>query len=59
MLVFKLVKIESGCKDVEVILNDDQLDSIYRAMSDYKDYGDEEADIANSIQDALSELFNN
>jgi hypothetical protein len=28
-------------------------------MSDYKDYGDEEADIANSIQDALSELFNN
>ena len=59
MLVYKLIKIESGCKDAEVILNDDQLDAIYSAMGDYKDYGDEEADIANSIQDSLSELFNN
>jgi hypothetical protein len=57
MLVFKLVKIEDNRPNVEVELNDIQLDAIYSAMSDYQDYGDEEQEVALSVQDALSELF--
>ena len=57
MLVYKLVKIEDNRPNVEVELNDFQLDAIYSAMSDYKDYEGDEEQVAISVQDALSELF--
>jgi hypothetical protein len=57
MLVYKLIKIEDNRPNVEVELSDEQLDAIFAAMSDYQDYGDEEQEVALSVQDALSELF--
>jgi len=57
MLVYKLVKIEDNRPNVEVELSDEQLDAIYSAMSDYQDYEGDEALLAVSVQDALSELF--
>jgi hypothetical protein len=57
MIVFKLVKVEVNQPEVSVELTDNELDAIYSAMSDYRDYGDDEEDTAISIQDKISQLF--
>lgn len=57
MIVFKLVKIEVNKPEVSVELTDNELDAIYSAMSDYRDYGDDEEDTALSIQEKISKLF--
>jgi hypothetical protein len=57
MIIFKLVKVEVNKPEVSVELTDNELDAIYSAMSDYRDYGDEEQDTALSIQDKISQLF--
>ena len=36
-IVYKVVKIESGKVDKEVLLNDNQLDLIFMALEDYQD----------------------
>lgn len=56
MIVYKLTKLEVNRPEVSVELTDNQLDAIYSAMGDYQDYEGEEAEIAVSIQDALSQL---
>ena len=40
------------------LFTDDEWDAIYSAMKDYSDYGDEEADIADSIRAKISTIFN-
>jgi uncharacterized membrane-anchored protein len=60
MIVFKLVKVEVNqpeVAEVSVELTDNELDAIYSAMSDYRDYGDDEEDTAISIQEKISKLF--
>jgi hypothetical protein len=57
MIVFKLVKVEVNQPEVSVELTDNELDAIYSAMSDYRDYGDDEEDTALSVQDKISKLF--
>jgi len=57
MIIFKLVKVEVNKPEVSVELTDNELDAIYSAMSDYRDYGDDEEDTALSIQDKISQLF--
>lgn len=42
---------------VRNFFTDDEWSAIESAMGDYQDYGDEEADIANNIQNKLSKLF--
>ena len=36
-IVYKVVKIESGKVDKEILLNDNQLDLIFMALEDYQD----------------------
>jgi hypothetical protein len=57
MIIFKLVKVEVNKPEVSVELTDNELDAIYSAMSDYRDYGDDEEDTALSVQDKISQLF--
>lgn len=40
------------------LFTDDEWDAIDSAMKDYSDYGDEEADIADSIRAKISAIFN-
>ena len=40
------------------LFTDDEWDAIDSAMKDYSDYGDEEADIADSIRAKISTIFN-
>lgn len=37
----------------EVELTEDELDGIFAALGDYQDYGDEEAELSESIRDKL------
>ena len=39
--------------DKQPEFSDDESDAIYRAMDDYKCYGDEETEIAESVQEKL------
>ncbi len=36
---------------------DEEWNAIYSAMGDFKDYGDKETDLANSITSRIAELF--
>ncbi len=36
---------------------EEEWDAIFSAMGDFKDYGDKETDLANSITSRISELF--
>ena len=40
------------------LFTDDEWDAIDSAMKDYSDYGDEEADIADSIRAKIFTIFN-
>jgi hypothetical protein len=50
-------------QDVKAIamnmFTDDEWNAIYNAMADYQDHGEEETDLAYSIQSKITELFNN
>ena len=41
------------------IFTDDEWDAIYNAMADYQDHGEEEADLAYSVQSKITALFDN
>lgn len=44
---------------IKEFFTDDQWDAISSALNDYQDYGDEESEIVDSIQDKITQLFKN
>jgi hypothetical protein len=42
---------------VRQFFTDDQWDAIDRALNDYQDYGDDEAEVADTIQRKIGQLF--
>ena len=44
---------------IKEFFTDDQWDAISCALNDYQDYGIEEAEVADSIQDKIAQLFKN
>jgi hypothetical protein len=59
MIQFKLVKVSDNSPEVltEVELTEDELNVIYSAMDDYKNYGGEDEELAFTVQEKLYELF--
>lgn len=41
------------------LFTEDEWDAIYNAMADYQDHGEEESDLAYSVQSKITALFNN
>ena len=41
------------------LFTEDEWDAIYNAMADYQDHGEEECDLAYSVQNKITALFNN
>ena len=39
------------------IFTDEEIDAIYDAMADFQDHGENEAEIAMSVQSKLTEIF--
>ena len=50
-------------QDVRLMMMDlfteDEWDAIYNAMADYQDHGEEESDLAYSVQSKITALFDN
>jgi len=44
---------------VKAYFTDEQWDAIDRAMADYQDYGDEEAEMSIEIQSKIASLYEN
>lgn len=44
---------------IKSFFTDDEWDAIYSAMGDFQDYGDNETDVAKSIESKLYQLFKN
>ena len=44
---------------VKAYFTDEQWDAIDRAMADYQDYGDEEAEMSIEIQSKIASLYKN
>ena len=44
---------------IKEFFTDDQWDAIDRALSDYQDYGDEEAEMSIEIQSKIASLYEN
>jgi hypothetical protein len=59
MIQFKLVRVSDNSPEVlsEVELTEDELNVIYSAMDDYKNYGGEDEELAFTVQEKLYELF--
>jgi hypothetical protein len=43
---------------IKEFFTEEEWDAIYYAMADYQDHGEEECELAHSIQSKLTELFN-
>ena len=43
---------------LQIMFTEDEWDAIYNAMADYQDHGEEETDLAYSIQSKITALFN-
>lgn len=44
--------------DILAFFTEDEWDAIYNAMADYQDHGEEETELAYSIQSKITLLFN-
>ena len=42
---------------IKEFFTEDEWDAIYNAMADYQDHGEEETDLAHSVQSKISDLF--
>ena len=42
---------------LQIMFTEDEWDAIYNAMADYQDHGEEETDLAYSIQSKITALF--
>ena len=52
-VVYKMVRIESGKADKEILLNDNQVELIYTALSEYQDnIYDEDSPYYSSVDEA-------
>ena len=43
---------------LQIMFTEDEWDAIYNAMADYQDHGEEETELAYSIQEKITALFN-
>ena len=43
---------------LQVMFTEEEWDAIYNAMADYQDHGEEETDLAYSVQSKITALFN-
>ena len=43
---------------LQIMFTEDEWDAIYNAMADYQDYGEDETELAYSIQEKITALFN-
>ena len=43
---------------LQIMFTEDEWDAIYNAMADYQDHGETECDLAYSIQEKITALFN-
>ena len=53
MITYKLIRIEENEPEITTEFTENEIDAIYAAMGDYQDYGDEEAELAESIRGKL------
>ena len=44
--------------NIKEIFTEDEWDAIYNAMADYQDHGENETELAYSVQAKITELFN-
>jgi len=44
-------------EDFRTLFTEDEWDAIYDAMADYQDHGENETDLAHSVQAKITELF--
>lgn len=42
---------------LQIMFTEDEWNAIYNAMADYQDHGEEETDLAYSVQSKITELF--
>lgn len=42
---------------LQIMFTEDEWNAIYNAMADYQDHGEEETDLAHSVQSKITELF--
>ncbi len=45
-------------EDLRSLFTEDEWNAIYDAMADYQDHGENETDLAHSVQAKITELFN-
>lgn len=43
---------------LQIMFTEDEWDAIYNAMADYQDHGEEETELAHSVQEKITALFN-
>ena len=43
---------------LQIMFTEDEWDAIYNAMADYQDHGETECDLAYSVQEKITALFN-
>ena len=43
---------------LQIMFTEDEWDAIYNAMADYQDHGEEETELAYSVQSKITALFN-
>ena len=43
---------------LQVMFTEEEWDAIYNAMADYQDHGEQETDLAYSVQSKITALFN-
>jgi len=53
MIKYKLIRIEENQPEIVTEFTENEIDAIFDAMGDYQDYGDDEAELAESIRSKL------
>ena len=53
MIKYKLIRIEENQPEITTEFTENEIAAIYDAMGDYQDYGDDEAELAESIRSKL------
>ena len=44
--------------NIQDFFTEDEWNAIYDAMADYQDHGEDETELAHSVQEKITELFN-
>ena len=43
---------------LQIMFTEDEWNAIYNAMADYQDHGEDECELAHSVQEKITKLFN-